>query len=96
LMDSLSSCIFLSQDLCFLTNSSSLFLLITISSSSSEILSSAYSSLLEWHSIVFCIVSFFFLRFSISWVTSSLILSIFVLIFYLSIYFVFCFTLVFI
>jgi hypothetical protein len=35
---------------------------------------------LEWPSILFFIsVSFFFLRFSISWVTSSLILSIFAL-----------------
>jgi hypothetical protein len=34
--------------------------------------------MLQWLSILFCIsVSCFFLRFSISWVTSSLILSIF-------------------
>jgi hypothetical protein len=46
--------------------------------SSSEILSSAYSSLLEWTSILFRIsVSFFFLKFSISCVTSSLLLCIF-------------------
>jgi hypothetical protein len=79
-MELVSSFIFLSQVLSCLTNSASVFPLISISSSSSEILSSAYSSLLEWPSIVFCIsVSFFFMRFSISWVTSSLILSIFTL-----------------
>jgi hypothetical protein len=37
-----------------LTNSSSIFCLISVSSSSSEILSSTYSSLLEWSSTVFC------------------------------------------
>jgi hypothetical protein len=63
-----------------LSNSSSFFPLISISSSSSEILSSSCSSLLEWPSIFFYIsVSFFFPWFSISWVTSSLILSIFIL-----------------
>jgi hypothetical protein len=73
-----SFCIFLSQVLSCLSNSSSVFLLISISSSSSEILFSACSSLLEWPSLVFCIyASFFFLRFSISWVTSSSILSIY-------------------
>jgi hypothetical protein len=62
-----------------LTNSSSVFPLISISSSSSEILSSTYSTLLELPFIMFCIsVSFLSLRFSISWVTSSLILTIFV------------------
>jgi hypothetical protein len=61
LMELVSSCIFFSQDLSCLTNSSSVFPLISISSSSSEILSCAFSSLLEWLSILFCIsVSFFF------------------------------------
>jgi hypothetical protein len=42
--------------------------------------SSVCSIRLEWPSILFCIsVSFFFLRFSISWGTSSLLLSIFAL-----------------
>jgi hypothetical protein len=46
---------------------------------------------------VFCVsISFFFLRFSILWVTSCLILSIFSLNSFLSIYGVLCFTLVFI
>jgi hypothetical protein len=50
-----------------LTNSFSVFSLISILSSCSEIQSSACSSLLEWPSIVYCIsVSFFFLSFSIS------------------------------
>jgi hypothetical protein len=90
LMELVSSSIFLSQVLNCLTNSSLVFPLIFISSSSSEILSSAYSSLLEWPSIVFCIsVSFFFLRFSISWVTSSLILSIFILNSLISLFMVF-------
>jgi hypothetical protein len=35
--------------------------------------SSTCSSLLKWSSTVFCVsVSFFFLRFSISWITASL------------------------
>jgi hypothetical protein len=61
LMELVSSCIFLSQVLSCLTNSSSLFLLITISSSSYESLSSACSSLLEWPWIcfVFLFYSFF-------------------------------------
>jgi hypothetical protein len=70
-MESLSSCTFLSQDLSCLTSSSLAFPLITISSSSSEIMSSAYSSLLDWSSILFYFfVSFFFLKFSRTWVTS--------------------------
>jgi hypothetical protein len=48
LMELMSSCIFLSQVLSCLANSSSVFSLITISSLSSDILSSAYSSLLAW------------------------------------------------
>jgi hypothetical protein len=60
LMESVSSCIFLSQVLSCLNNSSSVFPLVSISSWSFKILSSAYSSLLGWPSIVFCIsVSFF-------------------------------------
>jgi hypothetical protein len=51
----------------------------------------------EWPSILFCIsVSFFFLRFCISCVTSSLILSIFLLNSFVSLFMVFCFSLVFI
>jgi hypothetical protein len=42
LMELVSFCIFLSQDLSCLTNSSSVFPLISILSSSSEILSSAF------------------------------------------------------
>uniref|UniRef100_A0A8C0XJL7 GPI ethanolamine phosphate transferase 1 n=1 Tax=Castor canadensis TaxID=51338 RepID=A0A8C0XJL7_CASCN len=79
-MESVSSCIFFSQVLSCLINSSSVFPLITISSSSSEILSSVCSILLDWPSVLFCSsVSFFFLRFSISWVVFLLMLSIFVL-----------------
>jgi hypothetical protein len=79
LMQLVSSCIFISCVLSGLTNSFSVFPLISILSSNSEILSSACSHLLEGPSIVFCTyVSLFFLKFSISWVTSSLILSIFV------------------
>jgi hypothetical protein len=61
LMESVSSCIFLLKVLSCLTNSSSVFPLISILSSSSESLSSAYSSLLEWPSIVFyiCFILFF-------------------------------------
>jgi hypothetical protein len=78
-----------SQDLSCLTNNSSVFPLITISSSSSEILSSAYYSLLEWSSILFCTsVSFFFLRFSISRVMSFL-LSIFIFNSFISLFMVF-------
>jgi hypothetical protein len=67
LMESVSSCIFFSQVLSCLTNSSLVFPLITISSPSSEILSSVCSILLDWPSTLFCYsVSFFFLRFSIS------------------------------
>jgi hypothetical protein len=47
------SCIFLSQVLSCLTNSSSVFPLISILSLSSEILSSTWSSLLKWSSTVF-------------------------------------------
>jgi hypothetical protein len=90
LMESVSSCTFFSQVLSCLTNSSSFFSLITISSLSSEILSSAYSSLLHWPFILFYIsVSFFFLRFSISWVASSLISSIFILISFISLFIVY-------
>jgi Mn2+/Fe2+ NRAMP family transporter len=68
LMESASSCLFLSQVLSCLTHSSSVFPLIFILSSNSEILSYTCSSLLEWPSIVFCVsVSFFFLRFSNHW-----------------------------
>jgi hypothetical protein len=81
LMESVSSCIFLSHVLSCLTKSYLVFPWISILSLSSEVLSSTCSSLLEWPSIVFYVsVSFFFLRFSISWVTSSLILFIFSLI----------------
>jgi hypothetical protein len=62
LMELVSSCIFLSQVLSCLTNSSSTFPLITMSSSSYEILSSVCSILLEWPSIflfVFLLHSFF-------------------------------------
>jgi hypothetical protein len=53
--------------------------LISVLSVSSEILSSTCSSLLEWPSTVFYVsVWFFFLRFSISWITSSLIFSNFI------------------
>jgi hypothetical protein len=53
LMDLVNFCIFISQVLSCLTNNSSVFHLIFISSSSSEILLSACSSLLEWLSTVF-------------------------------------------
>jgi hypothetical protein len=53
LMESLSSCIFLSHLLSILSNSSSVFSLISILSSSPEILSSTCSSLLVWLSSVF-------------------------------------------
>jgi hypothetical protein len=75
LLELVNSCIFLSQELSCLINSSSVFPLTTISSSSSEIPSSPCSNLWEWPYILFCIsVSFFFLSFPISWVTSSSIL----------------------
>jgi hypothetical protein len=75
-----SSCIFPSHVLSCLTNSALVFPLISILSSSSEIMSSTYCSLLEWPSIVFYIsVSFSFLRFSLLWVNSSLILLIVIL-----------------
>jgi hypothetical protein len=62
LMESVSSCIFLSQVLSCSIKSSSVFPLILISSSSTEIMSSAYSRPLKWPSFVFCIsVSLFFL-----------------------------------
>jgi hypothetical protein len=48
LMESVSSCVLFSQVLSCLTNSPSVFPLIAISSSSSEILSSVCSSLLQW------------------------------------------------
>jgi hypothetical protein len=52
-------------------------------------MTSPCSSLLEWPSILFCIsISFFFLRFFISWVT-SFILSIFVLNSFISLFMVF-------
>jgi hypothetical protein len=90
LMEWVSSCIFLSQVLSCLINHSSVFHLIYILSSSSKILSSACSNLLEWPSIVFYIfISFFFLRFSISWVTSSLILTIFAFNSFFSLFIVF-------
>jgi hypothetical protein len=80
LMELVSSCIFLSQVLSCLTNRSSVFPFISISSSSSEILSSVCSSLLVWLFILFYFsASFIFLRFSISWATASLMLSIFFL-----------------
>jgi hypothetical protein len=61
LMEMVSSCIFLSQDLSCLTTSSSVFPLISILSSNSEILSSACCSLLEWPPLcfVFLFHSFF-------------------------------------
>jgi hypothetical protein len=78
-----------------LTSSSSIFSSISILSLISEFLSSTYSSLLEWPSTVFCVsVWFFFLRFSISWVTSLYFLFSFLI--HLSIYSVLYFTLVFI
>jgi hypothetical protein len=98
LMESVSYCIFFSQVLSCLTNSSSVFLLISISSSSSEILSSAWSgSLLEWPSILFCIsVSFYF--FEVFHIMGHLLFNIinFVLNSFVSLLMVFCFTLVFI
>jgi hypothetical protein len=90
LMELVSFCIFLSQILNCLTNSYLGFPLISILYSSSEILSFACSSLLDWPYIVFCVsVSFFFLRFSISWVTSSLILTIFIFNSFISLFIVF-------
>jgi hypothetical protein len=57
-----------------LTNSPSVFPLISILSYSSEILSSTCFSLLEWPSTVFCFSAwFFFLRYSMTWVTSFLL-----------------------
>jgi hypothetical protein len=80
LTELVNSCIVLSHVLSCVTSSSSVFPLNTISSSSSEILSSVCSSQLECSAILFCISAlFFFLRFSMSWVTSSLILSIYTL-----------------
>jgi hypothetical protein len=73
----LSSCIYLSQVLSCLTYSSSVFNFHFIF----KIWDSVFHlfSLLEWPSIVVYIsVSFFFLKFSISWVTSSLIFFIFI------------------
>jgi hypothetical protein len=85
-----SSCIFLSQFLNYLSNSSSVFPLIYISSSSSEILSSVCSSSLECPCIIFYVcVSFFFLRFSMPWLTSSFILLIFFLNLFMSLFMVF-------
>jgi hypothetical protein len=90
LIHSVNSYIFLSQVLSCLTNSSSVFPLISILSSNYEILISACSSLLMWPSVVFHIsVSFFFQRFSISWVTSSFILSIFIFNSFISLFVVF-------
>jgi hypothetical protein len=83
LMELVSSCIFLLQVLCCLSNSSSVFPLNYILSSSSESLSSICSSLLEWPCFVFQFDSFF-LRFSLSWVTPSFIFFCFHL--YLSLY----------
>jgi hypothetical protein len=61
LMESVSSCILLLQVLSCLTNSSSVFPLISSLSSSFEILFSTLSSLVEWSSTVFCVsVSYFF------------------------------------
>jgi hypothetical protein len=60
LMESVNSCIFLSIVLSCLTSSSSVFCLFTISFLSSEILSSACSSLLLWPSILICISVLFF------------------------------------
>jgi hypothetical protein len=60
LMELVSSCIFFSQVLSCLTNSSLVFPLITISSSSSEILCSPYCILLDCPSILFCISVLFF------------------------------------
>jgi hypothetical protein len=98
LLESVSSCIFLSQVLSCLGNSSSVFPLISISSSSSEILSSACSSLLEWPYITFCIsVLFFFPEvFHILGHFLFNIVNFLPWFTYLSIYGVFCFTLVFI
>jgi hypothetical protein len=88
LMELEISCIFFSQVLGCLTNSSSLFPLIAISSLRSEILSSVCSILLEWPYILFCIsVAFYFLRYSILYVT-SLILSIFALNSFISLFMV--------
>jgi hypothetical protein len=90
LMELVSSCIFLSQVMSHLNNSSSVLSLISFLSLSSEILSSIYSSLLEWPSTVFCVsVWFFLLRFSILWVTSSLIFSIFIFNSFISLFILF-------
>jgi hypothetical protein len=90
LMEFVSSCIFLSWVLGCLTNSFSVFPLITISSSSSEILSSACCSLLEWPPFCFVFLSHtFFLSFSISWITSPIILPIFALNSFISVFMVF-------
>jgi hypothetical protein len=59
LMELVNSCIFLSQGLSCLTNSSLVFPLIPFLSSSSEILSSACSILLDWPPTVFLFHSFF-------------------------------------
>jgi hypothetical protein len=72
-MESVSSCIVLSQILSCLTNSFSVFPLISILSSSSVSLSPGTP-----FQVFYISVSLFFLRFSISWLTSSLILSIFI------------------
>jgi hypothetical protein len=89
LMELVSSCIFFSQVLSCLSNSSSFFPLISILSLSFEILSSACSSLLEWPSFCFVFLfHYFFLRFSIWWITSSLILSTFILNSFISLFMV--------
>jgi hypothetical protein len=84
LIESVSSCIFFSQVLSCLTNSSSHFPFIIISSWS---LGDSVFSL--FYSAISISVSFFFLRFSILWVTFSLILSIFSLNLFISLFLVF-------
>jgi hypothetical protein len=104
-MESLGSCIFLSQLLSYLTKSSSVFSLISISSLSSEILSSTCSSLLEWPSTVFFVwlnglfisriyVWFFSEVFHIFVQLLFCILYCYLQFMYLSFYNVLCFTLV--
>jgi hypothetical protein len=101
LMESLSSCIFLSHLLSCLTKISSVF--ITILSLSSEILSATCSSMLEWLSSMFFYltkgifiswisVSFFFLRFSISLFNSSFISCVILFILYIFFYSLLFFT----
>jgi hypothetical protein len=88
LMESVSSCIFFSQVLSCLTNNSSVFPLITIISSSSEILSSVCSIL--WNGLPFCFVFQFILFSEVFLIVGYflLILSIFALNLFISLFMV--------